>query len=176
MAASAEPKRVTIEWLNNTGYKNDFFTIEKINPTTGQFEVLAIKNSESADTSSTNYIAFDDLPFEGDNTYRVKVTFKDGTYKYSAEQTVQYSGAVDVHIFPNPANDPVNIDLRQYRHQAVNISMYNSIGQLVLSQKVEKVVNNILELSIGNLSIGTYRIRIESKGKRDVLKALVIAR
>jgi spore coat protein A, manganese oxidase len=176
MMASAEPNRVLIEWLNNTGYKNDFFTIEKINPTTGQFEALAIKNSESTDTTATNYVEFDELPFEGDNTYRVKVTFKDGTYKYSAEQTVQFSGAVDVRIFPNPANDPVNIDLRVYRNQAVNISLYNSIGQLVLNQKVEKVVNTLLELSIGKLYIGTYRIRIESKGKRDVLKALVIMR
>ena len=82
----------------------------------------------------------------------------------------------DILIFPNPANDAFNIDLTDYKNQPVEITLYNAIGQLVLVHKVAKIENTIVELDVANQEAGNYRVRIQSKGKRDIVKAVVIAR
>ena len=41
--AFAEPNRAHIQWVNNTGNQNDFFTLEKLNATTGNFDKVYMK-------------------------------------------------------------------------------------------------------------------------------------
>ncbi len=174
MEANAEPKRTFIEWVNNTGYKNDFFTVEKINNATGQFEKLEIVNSQSNDKTQTQYVAYDNAPTEGDNTYRIKATFQDGTSTYSEAKTVQFKGLSDARIYPNPASDAFTIDLSNYKDQAVDIYLYNYLGQQILSQKIDKVENTEVEMNVANQLSGNYMIRIKSKNKREVTKSVTI--
>jgi HYR domain/Secretion system C-terminal sorting domain len=174
MDAQAQVNRTYIEWVNNTGFKNDYFTVEKINNTTGKFEALETVNSQSSDSSATHYSTYDNAPNDGDNTYRVKVTFQDGSTKVSEPKTLNFKGLYDVRIFPNPASDIVGIDLSSYKNQAVEISMYNYLGQQISVQQVEKVGNAVVELNVANVQEGNYMIRIQSKGKRDITKIVNI--
>ena len=175
LTARTEPTRATIEWVSNTGFKNDYFTVEKANNTTGEFEILDIVNNTSSDDSPTHFVAHDNAPTEGDNTYRVTVTYQDGTKKVSEPKTVQFKGLLDVRVFPNPANDVVSLDLSNYKDQAVEIYLYNYLGQPKLVNKLEKVGNTMLELDVSNQPVGNYLIRVKSKGRRDVTKSVVIA-
>ncbi|MBL7817108.1 MAG: HYR domain-containing protein [Saprospiraceae bacterium] len=73
--ANAEMNHAVIEWVNNTGYKNAYFTVEKLDNTMQKFEPLEMAQNLSTDDSPTYYLAYDYAPDEGNNTYRVKVTF-----------------------------------------------------------------------------------------------------
>ena len=173
--AQAEPTRAHIEWVNNTGFKNDYFTVEKANQVTGEFETLEIVDNQSTDNSTTQYVTYDNSPNEGDNTYRIKVTFQDGSTKVSETKKVVFKGLLDVRVFPNPANDILSVDLSNYKNaEAIDIHMYNQLGQLMLSKKVENSNNSIVELNVDNQQTGMYLIRITSKGKKDVMKKVSI--
>jgi Bacterial Ig domain/HYR domain/Lectin C-type domain/Secretion system C-terminal sorting domain len=173
--ASAEVNRTRLEWTNNTGYKNDFFTVEKVNPATGDFEKLDVINNKYSTDINEFYSVYDNAPTEGDNTYRVKVTYVDGTSATSATQTLNFKGAEGIRLYPNPAVDVVGVDLSKYKGQAVTIALYNQFGQQVLTQQIEKATGTF-NLDVSNNTVGNYLIRVVSKGRKDVIQQLHIAK
>jgi Animal haem peroxidase/Secretion system C-terminal sorting domain/HYR domain/Lectin C-type domain len=175
MEAQAEVNRTAIQFVNNTGYKNDYFIVEKINPSTGQFEKVEIVNNLTKDKSVNDYISYDNSPNEGENTYRVKLIYHDGTEKVSASKTVNFKGLTEVRVYPNPVSDIVNIDLSNYKNQPVEIYLYNYLGQQLLVEKVENASNSAFEMNVAPFQAGNYMVRVKSKGKRDVMKSLIIA-
>ncbi len=176
MDASAELGRARISWTNNTGYKNDFFTVEKVDATTGNFEKLDVVNNKFSSDINEFYTVYDNAPAEGDNTYRVKVNYVDGTSKISDVKTVVYKGASDIGLFPNPASDVVGLDLSKYKGQAVTISLYNQFGQQVLTRQIDKVSGENINLDVSQNQTGNYLIRVVAKGRKDAVKQLHISK
>ena len=174
MDAHAEVNRTRVEWVNNTGYKNDFFTVEKMN-TSGDFEKLEIVNTQYTEVPE-HYVSFDNNPTEGDNFYRVGVTFNDGTTKYSETKKVTFSSLSTIRVFPNPADDYIEVDLKQYKGSAASIYLYNSFGQQVQFVNIDKVGDGTTRLDIASQGAGNYMIRVASKDKRDVTKQVIISK
>ena len=174
--ATAELHRARIEWVDNTGYKNDYYEVEKLNTTSGKFESLAIINNKSFDNQLSSQTAYDEAPTEGDNFYRVKVVYLDSLTKVSPVQKVAFSNLQTVKIFPNPASDYVDIDLATYSNETVNIDLYNGFGQKVAAKTVQKGNNSTVHFDISEQQNGNYLIRITAQGKRDVVKQLNIVR
>jgi hypothetical protein len=174
MDAQAEPTRTRIEWVSNAGFKIDYHTLEKVNNTTGQFDDLETINSTSDDNSVTHYTAYDNNPEEGENTYRIKTYYQDGTVKVSTPKTVNFNNLSDIRIFPNPADEILTIDVSGYKNQTVEIYLYNYLGQQKLMKKVDNVDNTLVELDIANQQTGNYMIRVKSKNKRDITKSVII--
>ncbi len=175
MNASAEPLRTRIEWINNTGFKNDYFAVQKINNTTGQFEDIETLNATSQTDDLQHFGTYDNQPTEGDNFYRVKVAYTDGTFAYTETKKVKFDKLSGVRIYPNPASDAVDIDLSKYKGNEVNIYIYNPFGQAVLFQNIDKVGDTPLSIDVSKLATGHYLLRVTSKGKRDEAKQLIIA-
>jgi Secretion system C-terminal sorting domain len=175
LTATADHNRSRIEWVSNTGLKTDFYTVEKFNGTTGDFETVTTQKPLLSDKAE-QYVAYDETPQEGDNIYRITISYQNGTKQVSEIKIVNFKSLIDAFIYPNPASSSFNIDLTDYKGLPVEIYLYNGIGQQVLTHKEAKVEQKIVELDITNQEAGTYRVRILSKGKRDVTKALVIAR
>ena len=174
--ARAELNRARIQWVDNTGYKNDYYEIEKLNPTSGQFESLAIVNNTSFDNQATYQTAYDNAPTEGDNFYRVKVVYLDSLSKVSPAKKVSFNNLQSVKVYPNPANDFVDIDLSSYSNESVDIYLYNGFGQKMAYKTVQKGKNSIIHFDISTQPSGQYLIRIAAQGKRDVTKQLQIVR
>ena len=175
MDAKADVNQTRLEWVNNTGVKNKDFTVERLNPSTKEFEAIAVVQNNSKDISTTYYSAYDKTPLDGDNIYRIKLSFLDGSTKISNIKIVNFKDLNAVRVFPNPANDMINIDLPSYKGQNVDVYLFNSLGQQKLFNNVEKLDNTRIELDATNLPVGNYMIRVTSKDKRDVVKPVVIA-
>ena len=175
MDASAEPLRTRIEWVNNTGFKNDYFAVQKINNTTGQFEDIETLNSASQTDDLQHFGTYDNQPTEGDNFYRIKVAYTDGTFAYTETKKITFDKMSGVRVYPNPASDVVEIDLSKYKGNEVNVYFYNPFGQAVLFQNMEKVGDTPLSIDVSKLATGRYLLRVTSKGKRDETKQLIIA-
>jgi spore coat protein A, manganese oxidase len=176
MNAAAEPTRAFIEWVNNTGFKNDYFTVEKISKTTGLFEQLEVVNNTSKDDAVTHYATYDNVPTEGDNIYRVKLTHQDGSVVFSESKVLNFSNLNVIRVFPNPVNDVLTVDLSSYKNQEVTVYLYNYLGQEMVFQKANSQLNNgLLDLNVAQQQTGNYRLRVTAKGRRDVVQSVMIA-
>ena len=175
LEAHAEPTRAVIEWVNNTGYINDYFTIEKADTKTGIFETLEIVNNKSVDKDMTHYVTYDNTPTEGDNSYRIAVIHNDGSTKVSDIKTVQFKGLYSVRLFPNPVNDVLTLDLSNYKNQNVEVYLYNYFGHLQLVRKIDKVTDALFDISVSDIQTGNYKVRIQSKKRRAVTQSVIIA-
>jgi Ricin-type beta-trefoil lectin domain-like/SdrD B-like domain/Secretion system C-terminal sorting domain len=167
--------RTTLNWTNNTGYKNDYFIVQRLNNTSGEFEDFKTLNNFQDSDEMTMYTEHDDAPQADENTYRVKLSQYDGMVQYSEAQTVKTGKTEIVRLFPNPATEVVNVDLSQFENKKVTIYLYNRMGQVVKTQTVESASRAPYQLNIEGEKSGNYLLRVTSEGKRDATKQLIIA-
>ena len=173
--AHAEYQRARIEWVNNTGYKNDFFVVQKLN-TQGEFEDIHVTNSILPTRELQYFTFYDNNPAEGENIYRIKLDYNDGTVRYSEIKKLNFKDVNTALVFPNPASDFINIGLPQLKGKNANIYVYNSFGQQILFQTVENVGDVPVRMDISKFTTGNFLIRVTAKGQRDMTKTLIIAR
>jgi hypothetical protein len=176
MQAHPEFNRARIEWTDNTGYKNDYYEIQKLNQKSGEFEQLDIVNNKSFTNTPSYQTFYDNAPMDGDNTYRVKVIYLDSLSKFSHIKTLNFNGLETVKLFPNPANDYVDIDLSKFGNETINVYLYNSLGIQVAFQSVKKDKFSIVHFDTSKHQNGNYMLRITARGKRDILRQLQIVK
>ncbi|MFH2142509.1 MAG: T9SS type A sorting domain-containing protein, partial [Bacteroidota bacterium] len=66
-----------------------------------------------------------------------------------------------IKIYPNPAEDIVNVQIRGRLDNDINISLYNSDGSLCKSLKANSTINQI---NLSNLAPGLYFIKVQGIG------------
>jgi hypothetical protein len=176
MQANPEFNRARIEWTDNTGYKNDYYEIQKLNQTSGEFERLDVVNNKSVSNAPSYQTYYDNAPMDGDNFYRVKVVYLDSVSKLSPVKKIVFNGLETVKLFPNPANDYVDIDLAKFGNEAINIYLYNGFGKQVAFRSVQKDKFSVVHFDISQQEMGNYVMRITANGKKDVIRQLQIVR
>lgn len=176
VAAKPEFNRARIEFGDNTGYKNDYYEVEKLNTKSGEFERLAIVNNTNFDNQTAYQFIYDTAPTEGDNFYRVKVVYFDSLSKLSTVKKLSFNGLETIKVFPNPANDFVEIDLSKFNNETVSVYLYNGFGQKVAFQDVQKGKAETVRFDVSNQQSGNYWVRVTAQGKRDVMKKVQIVR
>lgn len=122
----------------------------------------------------TYYYGYDTQPTEGVNVYRLKMTLNNGDVAYSNIQTVAYQKLADFSVFPNPSNEEVYVDLKSFENKTIHLSISNLIGKTVFNQTIESANRAPHRLDISKLESGTYFIRVETKGKRTVVRKLEV--
>ena len=172
--AEAEANRVRIDFSTNQGFATDYFNVQKLNIATGAFETLEIINNKVTDNSLQAHSVYDNAPIEGDNYYQVEISLNNGTKTLSEIQKVNFTLIKGLVLFPNPASDYIDVNLKDYKGKNVTIYLYNQIG---VTQVVRQVQNAGLipeHIELGDLSGGQYLLRVESKGVRDAVKAVMV--
>ena len=67
-----------------------------------------------------------------------------------------------INIYPNPANNNINISLNSFQNDALFISIYNSMGQLISIPKINN--RNSLVIDTKTFAEGVYVIHFEIDG------------
>jgi hypothetical protein len=171
--AKADVNQAKLSWLSNGGLKNDYFVVER-SSATSDFESIQVVNAKTAAADLKDYTFVDANPVEGDNFYRIKTVQMNGDVSISDIKTLTFGKVQDVRIFPNPASDFIDVDLKVYEGKQVNIFMYNAMGKLINTTNVESATSAPQHIEIDNLTAGPYLIRIQVEGKRDVIKQVQI--
>ena len=171
-----ERNRILINGVVNDGQSIDFFTLEKYKRSTHDFETLLVQNNAILVENLQNITFYDVQPEEGDNIYRIKAVYYDGLEKLSLIKTVVYTPLSKTAIFPNPADDFLDIDLSTYKDAPVSIYLYTSFGTLVKTHQIEKAGTQAVHIDISSLQSGNCLVRIVSKGQKDVVQSVVIMR
>ena len=176
LEAYPEYNRVRLDWIAaGNGAKVDYFNVQKQNPTTGIFEHLATLNAKPT-TEAEFYNALDDKPTEGANFYQIEAIFTDGSSQKSGIRQVNFTGVGAVRVFPNPANDVINVDLSPFEGVQVQLDVFNQVGKLVHSATIEKATATAFELNLSDQPVGSYIIKVQPNGRRSVAKMVQIVR
>jgi len=78
-------------------------------------------------------------------------------------------------IFPNPAEHSVNIDLKQFRGQEIDVAIYNPLGKVFFKQHFDNLEKELLrvDLDAAKFRDGMYFVSVIRQGK-VISKRLVV--
>ena len=186
--ARLEGKKAVIHWFTKTAQAADYFKLEKLNDK-GVFENLQTVNAlySNNPTGVESYLAIDEKLVEGENIYRValfsELLNNNQPSKGQDFPIVHYSNLVrlqvktlDIYgVYPNPATEFVDIDLTTAEKKSVSISVFNSIGKIVFTERIDKAAPT-KRLNVENFEAGQYFIHIQAEGKQGVVKKMSVAK
>jgi len=167
--------QVQLGWTNDTGYKNDIFEIER-SKDGNNWESIGTVESLSTDDTPNYYRSDDANPFEGFNYYRVKVTYLDGSEAYTETKRVTIADLEDFGIFPNPAQETVNVSLKGYQGKDIFIQIVDQFGKNVQSERLKNVTDSTHQLELQTVQNGIYSLWIFTDGRRPISKKMVVNR
>ncbi|MBK8609502.1 MAG: FG-GAP repeat protein [Chitinophagaceae bacterium] len=121
-----------------------------------------------------NTAAIQDYSFVDENAinknqfYRLKIKGIDAKVEYSNIQQLQYSGATDILVFPNPTTDFLQLQLNG-SFQKMSMQIVNSSGQVV-KQLTVSASNQTITIPVQNLAAGQYWLKLQSGEEKQVLQ------
>lgn len=122
----------------------------------------AIGRIAAAGSGAHRYETIDAAPEAGNNLYRLKMTDVDGSFTYSNVVSVFFNDVnSNAALYPNPAYDELHIRSAA----AQTISVYNSLGQVVLTQDIGQ---GSAVLDIRALKDGTYYLSLNGQQMKFV--------
>ena len=159
--ATAKGKTVQLDWRTATELNNAYFQIER--STNGRdFEKIGKVAGAGTSHAPLDYAFTDQLPKTGWNYYRLKQVDFDGEFSYSPVQAVQMGkdGSIRLQVFPNPANDELNLKTDRLIEPADRLEIYDYTGRQVMSFSAADAVN--APVVISQLPAGTYMLRLRT--------------
>jgi alpha-tubulin suppressor-like RCC1 family protein len=169
--AYAVEGRAQLHWVTKNDLIQDYFIVERLNEN-GIFDILNKQNAVGkGDLQAYTYT--DNTPLDGDNYYRINTISNTAPPQYSATKKVSFSKNT-MCIYPNPASEYIAVDLRQYEGKPVTIYLYDGLGKMVKKTVIEKPSAVPQHLDIQGFKTGSYLVRIQAEGKRDVVRQVAI--
>ena len=126
----------------------------------------------SKDGSSFKTIGFMPVNTTGNYNFTDNYPLLEGYYKlvwferqgYESNKVLAIAiSSTKMELVPNPANDKVQILIRDIQNYETKIMIYDNTGRLVLRQRLAK--GQSPEINISGFASGTYYIRAEMNGK-----------
>ncbi|MBI1228309.1 MAG: multicopper oxidase domain-containing protein [Bacteroidetes bacterium] len=164
-----------ITWIHNAGNLVNEYELERsLDGLSFQsFGTIASKGGTAAEL----YSNYDFEPAVGDNFYRIKLHLSNGSVAYSEMAKLHYDDLEDYALFPNPANNFVNINLEKaVGIEGVNIQVFNNLGVLMKRIDIDEVSSKYYQMDVRELHEGHYIVWVNVPGKRAVAKQLIIGR
>ena len=148
--------------MNNVGpianYSTNFYALA-VDPTSGHLF------ASNTDFYSYGKVEIYDLMDNYVNQFSTDITpgkiVFDVRFNSGIEETIN-----DILIYPNPANDLININ-------GINegeISIYNILGEVIYTNEINQVKSTV---DVSSLTFGKYFIQVESNGKYSKMSSFV---
>lgn len=146
-------KVVTIKW-NVSNQVNVKSYLVQWSKNGRDFQTINVVNA----TAATSYGMQHNGTVAGKNYYRLQLVDNDGSFTYSGIQTINTSDAIQVNIYPNPAQSFINIDFGTTQNINTNIKLINASG--IVIKNVNAGRTSLYKLNTANLSAGVYHIQV----------------
>ena len=79
------------------------------------------------------------------------------------------------NIFPNPTKGQINIRFEGFEDQSGTLTIYNKLGQRILTEQINNMQFNSRQLNLGDLTPGTYFLEIQSKGFKQSKRFIMLS-
>jgi len=106
--------------------------------------------------------------------------FDGGIYKWNPAMIVGVNEQTSaenpetVNVYPNPANDYINVEISGIIQEKVIVNVYNRTGEKVLSAESFPMFSNILKLNMSDKIEGLYFLTVDTENKLISKRFLVI--
>ncbi|MEM6321992.1 MAG: T9SS type A sorting domain-containing protein [Bacteroidota bacterium] len=167
-------RQVGLQWVTNTTYKNDYYVVER--STDGiQFSELARVENLAAHGDLETYQTMDETPQLGNNYYRIKQVYIDGSYDYTELKTIQFHADLEnLSMYPNPAQNQLTFNVKPFTGKALSIQIINNFGQVLQTKEIEEVTTQHVELTLDNIVSGFYQVLIQVDNQKPIAKKLMV--
>lgn len=174
--AIKEGRSVKLLWGTNTEMYNDNFIIERSNDGISYAPIYQLESIRDQ-TGVFFYDGKDNNPFLGKNYYRLRQIFKDGTSRYSSIKEINFN--IDLNeliVYPNPAEEKIHINLKEYLGKDIHVKMLDARGVLVLEKNIDALSESIITFDLKDFTNGLYWFAIKVEGHRLIPKPFMISR
>ena len=91
-------------------------------------------------------------------------------------QGLEVPNRADINIFPNPAENNLNLRLMDLNTNAIDVLILNQVGGVVKSYQFDQAGNEIFNLNIEGLKNGVYTVVVLSQDNNPITKRLVVGK
>jgi len=82
----------------------------------------------------------------------------------------------NIHLFPNPAEESVNIRVFDYVDEPTELRIVNQLGKVVFRQDNALQSNGVATIDLTSFTNGLYFVQLNAKGRRLVTKKLLVSK
>jgi Secretion system C-terminal sorting domain len=156
--AKAVNNTVKLNWSTASERNSGYFDIERSANGQDWSKIGQVKANGTTNNVS-KYAFADESPLATVNYYRLKQVDMDGKSSNSPTVSVNFkANGKQLSVFPNPANDRLNLVSDRFDTEGVTAEIYDLAGRLVQS-----TTSNTTQLDISRLTSGLYQLRLLDK-------------
>ena len=163
-----------LRWVSNTGYKCLGYTVER-SADGFRWETLRERANESFDDAFTTYRELDERPLPGWNFYRVKQLLNSGHAGFSNVVMLEFEETLDdILLFPNPAGQYVDVNLRAFAGLPVRLILVDRNGREVVKNDLDEAPVTPFHLELWEVPDGFYVLWVQVVGRRARALPLIV--
>jgi hypothetical protein len=169
--------KVILDWETATEVNNFGFNIETRNENS-EWRKIGFVHGHGNSNSPKKYFFSDDYPPVGKILYRLKQIDFDGDFEYSKIVNVLIAAPKKFELqqnYPNPFNPITEIRYLVPSTSHIQLSIYNSIGQRVITvvDEIQNAGIHTIKFDGSNLSSGVYLYKLSSI-ENSIMKKMVL--
>lgn len=162
---------VQLDWQVASEKQVDFYDLER-SQNARFFQTIAKRSAISSGLDMRRYAVLDNYPPQGENYYRLKVVYLDGTFEYSHVEMIDLSQEQNpITIYPNPTEGQFKLDMGFDIKRLERVMVYDAFGRLVYEDDLVLLSNSIM---LENIVSGVYELVIELLNGQRYVKHLVV--
>ena len=174
--AAKAGRAVNLNWATNEGYRISNFEIEH-SPDMGNFESIYKEDNNKFTNSLSSYSFTHQSPLNGNNYYRLKVFFTDGTYIFTRPEEVIFDiDLLSFAIYPNPTKENLFVNLRAFSGNKGELKVYDALGRVFVEKDFEVIPDHPFQLNLDHFDSGVYHIFMIINNKKILANKFVLDR
>jgi len=167
-------RTIDLQWLSNSGYKVSNFEVEHASDGVNFTQLAQFVNKDWS-AEMAYHQTTDETPLMGENYYRVKEIYMDGSFAYTDIQQVNFQiDLTKVAVFPNPARAELFLNLSPYLGKQAKVSLVNHLGKQLIQQEIEQVSTDLIKLNTAPIQNGLYYLIIQVGQQKVLTKKVMI--
>jgi hypothetical protein len=151
---------VKINWTTAQEVNSRQFIVER-SANGSAWQPIATVAASGNSNAPIHYSAYDLHPAKGINLYRLKSIDIDNKFDYSAIRRVNFDATFTYSIYPNPANDVLQITVDDAAGLNADMEVINTQSQVLIRKKMNAGTQPF-KLDISSLTPGIYFMKIVS--------------
>ena len=163
-------KKSILNWITATEINNDRFEIERSSDAITFNKIGQVPGAVNSNVH-VNYQWYDNIPFSGNNYYRLKQVDIDGKFSYSPTRLVNFKDNSYFTILNNPSNG-TSVIVRTSELNST-ISIFDESGRKL---KEIAVINNNTSVPVDQLANGIYLLVLHKDGAVKITEKFVVNR
>ena len=150
-----------IKWKSSEETNLVSYQVQRSNDNINFYDLLNGNIVASNNPSGNSYSFIDNNPGTGYQYYRLKISERSGSVTFSPVAVVKIArlGITNLKLFPNPAIDYLQIEMKTMQNSNVSVAVINASGNLMQSGQYRFNSQALLSIDIKKLPAGKYFLK-----------------